>query len=401
MNNLVSIIVPVYNSSQFLHKCIQSILNQSYKNIEIILVNDGSIDDSAYICDEYAESDDRVVVIHKSNSGLVSARKTGLGASTGEYILYIDGDDWIESGLIKCYLENIIKYDADVVVSSHMVNLEGRADEFKNTLPVGIYNKDRLVKEVYPNMMYTGKFSQFGIFSYSWGKLYKRQIILENQLRIREDITIGEDALCVYPTLLDANKIIILDQPYYHYRQRADSLIKTLRSIDIPKMQNVYDDFKQIFYSKGVVDVMLPQLQYYLLSLLIINTYGPNSKEDMPLYPFDGVKFGDRIVICGGGTFGQHLYKKIYNSKICDVIKWIDERHKHYSKLELPVTGFESIKSQKFDKIIIALIDEDNSNKARLKLIQAGVDKGKIIQICNYHNTKSIQELLLEYKIKL
>ena len=250
MNNLVSVIVPVYNSSQFIHKCIQSILNQTYRNIELILVDDGSIDDSGHICDEYANSDDRVKVIHKSNGGLVSARKAGITDSKGEYILYIDGDDWIESGLIKSYLDTIIKCDADMVVSSHIVNLEGRADEFKNTLPIGYYDKDRLIKEVYPNMIYTGKFSQFGIFSYSWGKLYKRHIVLENQLRIREDITIGEDALCVYPSLIDANSIVILDQPYYNYRQRADSLIKTLRSIDISKMQSVYDDLKEIFYKK-------------------------------------------------------------------------------------------------------------------------------------------------------
>lgn len=401
MNNLVSVIVPVYNSSIFLHKCIQSILNQTYKNIELILVNDGSIDDSGYICDEYANSDDRIKVIHKSNGGLVSARKTGITNSKGEYILYVDGDDWIENDLIKSYLDTIIKYNADIVVSSHIVNLEGRIDEFKNTLPIGFYDKDRLIKEVYPNMIYTGKFSQFGIFSYSWGKLYKRHIVLENQLKIREDITIGEDALCVYPSLVDANSIVILDQPYYNYRQRADSLIKTLRSIDISKMQSIYDDLKEIFYKKGVLDIMLPQLQQYLLSLLIINTRGPNSENTTQLYPFDRIKLGDKVIIYGGGTFGQHIYKKINNSKICSIVKWIDERYEHYSRLDLPVTGLKNINSKKFDVAIIALIDEDNSNKARLKLIECGVSEEKIVQISYYRNKKNIEQLLLEYKIKL
>ncbi len=395
---LVSIIIPIYNSEAFLDKCIQSALNQSYKNIEIILVNDGSIDSSGEICDNYSSIDNRIKTIHKTNGGLVSSRKAGLKASTGEYILYIDGDDWIELDLIKNYIDQVIKFNADVVVSSHIVNLEGREDILMNSLPSGVYDKDKLISIVYPKMLYTGKFSQFGIFSYSWGKLYRKEILLENQLKVDENITMGEDASCLYPTLLDANILVILEQPGYHYRQRADSLIKTLRKIEIHKMQKVYDDLKNIFSDKGVLDIMLPQLQYYLLSLLIINTEGPNL--DNKLYPFNNVKSKDNLVIYGGGTFGQHLYKKIVNHKTHNILAWVDEKHKHYSKLNLPVTGFDKIKNIKYDIILIALIDEDNSNKALSKLIKHGADKEKIIQVSCY-NQNNIQTLLSEYKINL
>ena len=251
MNPLVSIIIPVYNSEAFLKKCIQSAIFQSYKNIEIILINDGSIDLSGEICDYFSSIDSRVITIHKNNGGLVSSRKTGLKASTGEYVLYIDGDDWIELDLIENYINQVIKHNADVVVSSHIVNLEGREDVLMNNFPSGVYDKDKLRSIIYPKMLYTGKFSQFGIFSYAWGKLYKKEILLEHQLKINETITIGEDALCLYPTLLDTNILVIMEQPGYHYRQRADSLIKTLRKIDIPKMQTVYDDLKDIFYNQS------------------------------------------------------------------------------------------------------------------------------------------------------
>jgi glycosyltransferase involved in cell wall biosynthesis len=401
MNNpLVSIIIPIYNSEAFLDKCIQSALNQSYKNIEVILVNDGSIDSSGEMCDNYAFIDNRVKVIHKNNGGLVSSRKTGLIASTGEYILYIDGDDWIELDLIEYYVKQIIEHNADVVVSSHIVNLEGREDILINSLPSGVYNKEQLKSIIYPKMMYTGKFSQFGIFSYSWGKLYKKELLLKNQLKVNENITIGEDALCLYPTLLDANMLVILEQPGYHYRQRADSLIKTLRKIDISKMQKVYNDFKDIFFDKGVLDIMLPQLQYYLLSLLIINTEGPNIDNITDLYPFNKIESKKGLVIYGGGTFGQHMYKKIINNKSYNILAWIDEKYKHYSKLNLPVTGFNKIKSLKYDAIIIALMDEDNSNQIFSKLIKQGIDKNKIIQIPIY-NIYSPQILLSQFKINL
>ena len=187
MNNpLVSIIIPVYNSEAFLDKCIQSAINQSYKNIEIILVNDGSIDSSGEICDNYSSIDSRIKTIHKNNGGLVSSRKTGLKASTGEYVLYIDGDDWIELDIIKNYIDQVLKHNADVVVSSHITNLEGREDILMNPLPSGVYNKDKLKSIIYPKMLYTGNFSQFGIFSYSWGKLYRKEILLEHQLKVNE-----------------------------------------------------------------------------------------------------------------------------------------------------------------------------------------------------------------------
>ena len=399
MNNLVSIIIPIYNGEMFLDKCVQSAIDQSYKNIEVILVDDGSTDSSGEMCDNYASKDNRIKVIHKINGGLVSSRKAGLRASTGDYILYIDGDDWIETDLVKHYMNQVFEFKADVVISSHIVNLEGREDVLLNTLPSGVYNKDKLTSVIYPKMLYTGKFSQFGVFSYSWGKLYRKELLLENQLKVDESLTIGEDALCLYPTLLDANTLVILEQPYYHYRQRANSLIKTLRTIEISKMQKVYDDFKKIFYDKGVLDIMLPQLQYYLLSLLVINTEGPSLNNVEELYPFGKIK--ENLIIYGGGTFGQHLYKKITNYKTHNVLTWIDKKHEHYSKLGLPVMGFDEIKSLKYDAVIIALIDEDNSNQALLKLVEHGIDKEKIIQISFYNKKENIQELLLKYKINL
>jgi glycosyltransferase involved in cell wall biosynthesis len=399
-NLLVSIIIPVFNSESFLDKCIQSIIHQTYENIEIILVNDGSTDSSGAICDEYAIIDNRIKVIHKVNGGLVSSRKSGIKLSTGEYVLYVDGDDWIELDLIQTYIEQVNKYNADIVISAHNVNLEGRIEIITNTLPTGYYDKSRIVTEIYPKMMYTGKFSQFGIFSYSWGKLYRRNILISNQLKVREDITIGEDALCLYPTILDSNAIVILDTPYYHYRQRADSLIKTLRTIEISKMENIYKDLKEIFRNKDVLDTMIIQLQYYLLSLLIVNTEGPNDIISSDSYPFNDIKSGSNVVIYGGGTFGQHLYKKISKCKTYNIVSWIDERHHYYSKLNLPVTDFTNINSTEYDMILIALVDEDNSNHAVMKLLECGVDRQKIMQL-PYYGKQNIQKLLLKYKIDL
>jgi glycosyltransferase involved in cell wall biosynthesis len=393
---LVSIVVPVYNSEAFLKECIDSLINQTYNNIEIILVDDGSPDNSGLICDQYAANDSRIKVIHKNNSGLVSARKDGLKLSTGEYVFYVDGDDWVEINLIEDYLKAALEHNADVVIAAHKESLVDRIEVYKNKIPSGCYNKEELISTVYPKMMYNGKFSQFGIFSYSWGKLYRRDLLLNNQLKVRDGVTIGEDALCLYPTLLDANIVVILEQPYHYYRQRTDSLTKVWRTIDVSIIEKVYQDFKDIFSSKKILDVMLPQLQHYILSLLTVSTDGITG-----LYPFNKPTIGKNLVICGGGTFGRHIYKKITNTNEYNIVGWIDEWYEYYSKLNLPVAGFNSIELLEYDNILIAFIDEDNSDDAATKLIKQGVPKEKIIQVSHYEQKENIQNLLLEYKINL
>ena len=113
-NTLVSIVIPVYNVEKYLRKCIESVLNQTYKNIQIILVNDGSTDNSPALCDEYKQMYDKVEVIHKSNGGLPDARNAGLKRAKGEYVGFIDSDDWIEPNMVEHLLHNIIEYDADI-----------------------------------------------------------------------------------------------------------------------------------------------------------------------------------------------------------------------------------------------------------------------------------------------
>ena len=118
MNNpLISVIIPVYNVKEYLKRCIDSVLIQTYKNMEIILVDDGSPDKCPQICDEWAKKDERIIVVHKENGGLVSARKMGISVATGEYIGYVDGDDWIESEYLEKQMIAIRETGADVVIS--------------------------------------------------------------------------------------------------------------------------------------------------------------------------------------------------------------------------------------------------------------------------------------------
>ena len=161
---LVSVIVPIYNIDQFLDECISSLLSQSYKNIEIILVNDGSTDNSGSICRKFVKRDKRIVLVEKINGGLISARKSGLLISQGEFISYVDGDDWVEPEFISDLVSGIKNNFVDLVIANHKENLAGRVEILENLIKPGIYDTQRLKYDVWPRMLNFDKFSSLNDF---------------------------------------------------------------------------------------------------------------------------------------------------------------------------------------------------------------------------------------------
>lgn len=397
----VSIVVPIYNIEDFVEECIQSIIKQTYKDIEIVLVNDGSSDSSAAITSLYAAKDSRVKLINKQNQGLIRARQDGLRAATGDYILYVDGDDWIEPEFVEVYVRQALASRADIVMSDHWEYLKGNKAILRNGIKPGYYNKNRLENEVYPFMLCSGKFSQFGIFSYVWGKLYKKSILLNHQLNVNPEIFIGEDAACLYPTLLEANSLSVIDQPLYNYRQRINSLIKTKKNDEISKIQLFYSYLYKIFKSHQLNTVLLPQLNLFTLSLLAVRSNGrtANNQNDL-LYPFSRVRKGDNVVIYGAGTFGQHLKTRITNSESLELAGWVDDLAEFYSKLGIDVRPTKAITLIPFDKVVIAFIDEAISFKMSARLLQMGIPHEKICQVAHYKDLNT-QLTLENYGIRV
>lgn len=382
----VSVIVPIYRGEAYLRPCVESLLAQSHRNIEIILVDDGSPDACPEICDSYARRDRRIKVIHKQNGGLVSARKAGLEASTGEYIGYVDGDDWVEPEMYEDMIDNAVRHGADVVASGHKEELEGLVVEvLQNTVACGLYSGARLVSDIYAKMLYSGKFSQFGIFSYVWNKLFRRTVLFDNQMRVDERIFIGEDAACVYPCLLASNVVCVTDSAHYHYRQRVDSSIKTRGDSqeEIKKLGILHQYLKKRFHESEHADLLLHQLDFFLLSLLTVRSDGlvSNGSAQDELCPFKDVNVGSKIVICGAGTFGQHLYRRLLGSRNYQVVGWIDELFAEHRRLGLAVDDPPSIRDLVYDHVVIAFIDETIAGEIEKKLIRLGVPMKKIARV--------------------
>lgn len=240
-NPLISVIVPIYMIDRYLGICIESILKQTYPNLEIILVDDGGKDRCSEICDLYARKDNRIKVIHKSNGGLVSARKAGLKESGGSYISYVDGDDWVEPGFIEGLYAAAVT-GADMVCAGFTRNLFSKSENFTNPLPVGIYEGEEL-KGLWKSMISYGSYYRPGITTYVWNKLFRREILLDAQNQVDSRISIGEDAAVTYPALLCCRRVAVVDNVAYHYRQREDSMLKQRSGYadEARKLRYLYD----------------------------------------------------------------------------------------------------------------------------------------------------------------
>ena len=404
MKKGVSVIVPIYGVEAYLGQCIESLMAQTYKNIEIILVDDGSPDACPGICNSYARLDRRIKVIHKPNGGLVSARKAGLETATGEYIGYVDGDDWVEPEMYEDMIAHAVRHGADVVASGHKEDLGGRVVEvLRNTAACGVYSGDRLVSNVYATMLYSGKFSQFGIFTYLWNKLFRRTVLFDNQMRVDERIFIGEDAACVYPCLLASKVVCVTDSAHYHYRQRVDSSVKTRGNLreDVQKLGILYHYLKQRFRESEHADLLFPQLDFFLLSLLTVRSDGMMSDGSArhELCPFNDVQVGSKIVICGAGTFGQHLYKRLQGSRNYHVTGWVDELFAQYRGLGLAVDAPSSIHDTAYDHVVVAFIDETIADEMAKKLRRLGVPAKKVARVSHYEG--DVTNLLREFGLKI
>lgn len=222
-----SIIVPVYKTEQYIHQCVESIINQTYTDFEAVLVDDGSPDSCPQICDEYAAKDNRIKVVHKQNGGLVSARKAGLEECVGKYIINIDSDDYIASDYLERFTEIILRHSPDIIINGVTFFSESGQTVKKPLIPAGLYEKDNL-KTIHDNIIC----DSFGQQNLEYGialAAVERQIYTTFQLSVDQNISRGEDLAVTAPILANSKSVYILDSCGYFYRDNPTSIMNTFR----------------------------------------------------------------------------------------------------------------------------------------------------------------------------
>ena len=253
---LLSIIVPVYNVEKYIERCIKSILNQSFTNFELILVDDGSPDNCGKICDEYKKKDSRIKVIHKKNGGLSDARNVGIERAKGEYIAFVDSDDFINKYMYEILYKNAKKWDADISICNFkMVCENDRIDEDISVIceDAKVYGRNEAL-----NKLYSNENLQFIV---AWNKIYKKELFLN----IRYDYgKCHEDEFIIHKLIYNANKIAYCPSEMYYYLQRNNSIMNLEFSIHRLDIIEALDKRMEFFRENNLLELEYRTQNLYL-----------------------------------------------------------------------------------------------------------------------------------------
>lgn len=239
-----SVIVPVYKVEKYLPACIESVLNQTFSDFELILVDDGSPDRCPEICESYQKKDARIKVIHKPNGGLASARRAGIREATGEYVFNLDSDDAIELDTLECAHQIIQDTACEIVSFSYRwVKNTQNVNITNDGLCEGLYDQEAIRTHIYPRLLMDKNMNH--ISYYLSGKAVKRELLTPHQLGVSETISLGEDLCCVIPCYLHAKSVYISKKEAYLYTVREDSLSKEFNTKQIYLVENIIHEISK------------------------------------------------------------------------------------------------------------------------------------------------------------
>ena len=365
-NPFLTIIIPVYNTKKYLRKCLDSVIYQSYKDVEIICIDDGSTDGSSKILDEYAALDFRIRLIQKQNGGLVSVRKLGVSEAKGQYIGFVDSDDWIDAIMYERLCDSARKHDADMVSSSYWQ--EGAYSNIsRDAVSAGVYEgreMDALRDHAILNIEKHDK----GLIGSLCTKIFRTSILKEVMPKIPLDIKVSEDKVTSLTFLLECSRVVILDEAYYHYFINQDSMFHVDDPDYLLNYDTVYKYFKSLYSHKNFTDNMRTQAELYIVQFLIkgINTQlGFSFKNLMWIDPnwMEEPRLGKRVAIYGQGELAKTYERHLITNSNKTFAGYIDE---------------QGIGSDLCDSIVIAIKNKEAAMKSKEKLKAIGIDDCKI-----------------------
>lgn len=382
MNPLLSVIVPIYNEEKDLRKCVESILAQTYDNLEIILVDDGSTDTSGAICDEYATNYDNIRVLHCENGGITMARLYGVEIAKGERVTFVDADDWIDKEYYQEACAGNEEFDIIILGEKHGDEIKGY-HPIKMSFPEGEYTQEEVLKQLAPSMMWDKEENRAKIPSGLCSKIFKRELLLKEQKRAASlAATFGEDTVVFYPLMLQANKVKIIHKAYYNYNSWINNgeIPGYIRDVDfIDKLCKLYEYLKKRFIELSVIQIMQYQLDCFIGFSIDLKKrqYVPQPHRFDIMFPYQEVEQNSKVVLYGAGIIGQGYMEQNKTHKFCDIVLWVD---KNYASIgDARITSPNDIVCCQYDYIVIAIDKDTVVVEIKNWLESIGVPKRKIV----------------------
>ncbi len=391
----VSIIIPIYNTQKYLNQCIDSVLNQSFKNFELLLVDDGSTDLSGNICDEYAKLDRRVQVIHKQNGGNTSARRAGIKQAQGEYIGFVDSDDWIESDMYENLLEIALKSGADIVSSGYYRGYETSESLIYDDVATGFYAAADYT-EIISILIGAYDGTDRHMVPSMCCRIYRKSLIQRVIKGLPDIIQYGEDLYCTISAVLKSKSIYVTHNAFYHYRMHSSSIVHTRDENFFTKINNLFLCIRnEILNYPDHRDDLMKQLAYNITDSII---KGINYRFDFGVevsvadyyLPADILGLAKSVVLYGAGKVGKEYYRELKMHPEYKLTAWIDKNYEAYNMPDVEIKSVESISQLEYDIVLLGTMYEGMADDMRKTLMEFGVTEDKIVW-CQPRNGISVK----------
>lgn len=374
---LISVIVTVYNNEKYLNQCIDSILNQKYKNLEIILVDDGSTDGSPEICDKYREIDKRINVIHQENQGCIQARQHGFQISRGNYIGFIDSDDWIAADMYEYLMSIVQEKKCEIVSMGYTTVMDKEEMQVDDATLFGFFEKGKNLDELISKMMYDPEMQKRGIHPSLCTKIIRRDLLEKAFANVDGNITMGEDASIFYVCCLEAEKIFIARKYKYYYRIHEDSMCRSMTINSLRDIYCFYCYMDTILSRYNMQNNLLKQLKKYVWTLL-----DESLKQVFNLqlgkayvFPYAQIEKNSDIILYGAGEVGQSYYLQVRDNHYCNIVAWADKNSGNNIICPDKVIEFY------FSKILIAVKGKETADEITKELLELGIDENLLLWI--------------------
>lgn len=387
MKELVSVIVPVKNAENYLDTCLDSIRNQSWRNLEILTVDDGSEDASLKICEKWAQKDKRIKVLCSRGKGVVCARNLGISHASGTYLTFVDADDWLDTDAVERLMGET--EGADLVCMGfhkHYESMDCEMVDIYNAIPAGRYEGNCGMRYIWSNMLYFMDTARQGVRSSMCVKLFRRSIVERFYAKINPEIFSGEDAVFVYWYLLFCSSVRILEEAHYHYLIRTKSSVHSVNKYFLKNIHDLYIQLEQAFSEHAAKDVLIPQLEKRVrlmiddaLSFRLGFAYSDSYRYMLPYT--DSETEGKKLILYGAGRVGCDYYRQLQKRESCELVFWGDKSYQYLEKDA--VTGdagtIGKLPDSAYDFIIIAAGEAALSQQMYADLTESGVKITKIV----------------------
>ena len=375
MQKKISIIIPIYNTEKHLRKCLDSVINQTLHDIEIICVNDGSSDGSAGILKEYANKDKRIKIFYKENAGLVAARKTGIELATGAYVGFVDSDDWVEPDMFEKLYNRAAQYEADLVTCGYY--LEGNyTSVLIDTIPEGFYDTQQMTY-LRENTIFNIEKKDVGIRASLCCKLFKTEKIKIAESRVPDAVTMAEDRLANLAYMLECESAYVLLEPLYHYVMHPSSMVHKGNTNYLLCVNEVYKCFLELFKHPNFTDSMRLQAEIYITEMLLkgINTrLGFQNRNMLWIDPYwlEKIPYNARIVLYGVGELAEAYKKHLDMRSDMEYAGCVDFGFERFADAATSILGEvmapDKLSVLEYDYVVITIKNPAKAKEVREKL---------------------------------